>query len=135
MRTLFHQLGAAQVPSGQSDSSRAGTKDLFGKLFGDKGYLSAKLFTELYEKGITLVTKIKKNMKNVLMNMEDKVLLRSRAVIESVNDFLKNICQIEHSRHRSPVNFLVNLVAGLVAYSFSPHLPSLRILRPLPLAS
>ena len=102
------------------------TKDLFGKLFGDKGYLSSKLFEELFEKNITLVTKIKKNMKNVLMDLSDKVLLRKRAIIESVNDFLKNICQIEHSRHRSPVNFLVNLVSGLVAYSFLPKKPSLR---------
>lgn len=102
------------------------SKDLFGKLFGDKGYLSAKLFKQLFEKGITLVTKIKKNMKNVLMNLSDKVLLRKRAVIESVNDFLKNICQIEHSRHRSPINFMVNLISALIAYSFLPNKPSLR---------
>jgi hypothetical protein len=105
------------------------SKGLFGKLFGDKGYLSAKLFKQLFEKGITLVTKLKKNMKNVLMDMADKVLLRKRAVIESVNDFLKNICQIEHSRHRSQINFLVNLVSGLVAYSFLPNKPSLNIVR------
>jgi len=103
------------------------TKDLFGKLFGDKGYLSSKLFGELFDRGITLITKIKKNMKNVLMDYSDKLLLRKRAIIESVNDFLKNICQIEHSRHRSPINFLVNLIAGLVAYSFLPSKPSLRL--------
>jgi hypothetical protein len=103
------------------------TKDLYGKLFGDKGYLSAKLFEQLFGERITLITKVKKNMKNVLMDLSDKVLLRKRAVIESVNDFLKNICQIEHSRHRSPVNFLVNLVAGLVAYSFLPNKPSLHL--------
>jgi hypothetical protein len=65
-------------------------------------------------------------MKNVLMDAGDKLLLRKRAVIESVNDFLKNICQVEHSRHRSPVNFLVNLLAALAAYSFLPHKPSIR---------
>lgn len=97
------------------------TKSLFGKLFGDKGYLSSKLFEELYNKNITLITKIRKNMKNKLMDLFDKVLLRKRAVIESVNNFLKNICQIEHTRHRSPINFLVNLVAGLCAYSFLPN--------------
>ena len=106
------------------------TKDVFGKLFGDKGYLSSKLFVELFEKNITLITKIKKNMKNVLMDLSDKLLLRKRAIIESVNDFLKNICQIEHSRHRSPVNFLVNLVSGLVAYSFLPSKPSLHLNNP-----
>jgi hypothetical protein len=101
------------------------TKDIFGKLFADRGYLSQKLFEKLYKSNIILITKIKKNMKNRLMEMEDKILLRKRAVIESVNDFLKNICQIEHSRHRSPANFLVNLVSGLVAYSFIPKKPSL----------
>ena len=107
------------------------TKDLFGKLFADKGYLSSKLFMELFSRGITLVTKIKKNMKNVLMDLSDKLMLRKRAIIESVNDFLKNICQIEHSRHRTPINFLVNLISGLVAYSFLPSRPSLRLQAPL----
>ena len=105
------------------------TKDLFGKLFGDKGYLSQKLFENLFSRGIQLITKIKKNMKNKLMKVEDKLLLRKRAIIESVNDFLKNICQIEHSRHRSFTNFLVNVVAGIAAYSFLPKKPSLNIER------
>ena len=101
------------------------TREIFGKLFADKGYLSQKLFERLYENDITLITKIKKNMKNKLMDMSDKILLRKRAIIESINDFLKNICQIEHTRHRSVHNFVVNLVAGLVAYSFIPKKPSL----------
>lgn len=101
------------------------TKELYGKLFADRGYLSKKLFEHLFEKNITLITKIKKNMKNKLMDLTDKLLLRKRAVIESVNDFLKNICQIEHSRHRSPINFIVNLISGLVAYCFIPKKPSL----------
>ena len=103
------------------------SKDLFGKLFGDKGYLSAKTFQQLFDKGITLITKIRKNMKNVLMDLPDKLLLRKRAVIESVNDFLKNVCQIEHSRHRSKMNFIVNLISGLVTYSYFPKKPSLGI--------
>jgi hypothetical protein len=101
------------------------TKELFGKLFGDKGYISKKLFEELWEKGIHLITGIKKNMKNRVMDMCDKILLRKRSIIETVNDFLKNICQIEHTRHRSTINFLVNLLSGLVAYSFLPKKPSL----------
>lgn len=103
------------------------TKEIFGRVFADKGYISQKLFEKLYENDITLVTKVKKNMKNKLMDFTDKILLRKRAVIESVNDFLKNICQIEHSRHRSPINFIVNLLAGLVAYAFIPKKPSLHI--------
>ena len=102
------------------------TKDLFGKIFADKGYISKKLSEELLEKGIELITKQKKNAKNPgIMRLSDRLLLRKRTVIESVNDFLKNICQIEHSRHRSSCNFVVNLVAGLAAYSFLPKKPSI----------
>lgn len=91
------------------------SKKLFGYLFGDKGYIKQELFEELYERGVKLITKIKKNMKNALVPMFEKVMLRKRAIIESVNDFLKNICQIEHSRHRSPVNAFVNMVSALIA--------------------
>ena len=100
------------------------TKDIFGKLFADRGYISQKLFEKLLKKDITLITRAKKNMKNKLMDLYDRLLLRKRAVIESVNDFLKNICDIEHSRHRSVTNFLVNLLSALAAYSFLPKKPS-----------
>ncbi len=100
------------------------TKEIFGKLFADRGYISQKLFEKLLERDITLVTRAKKNMKNKLMNLYDRLMLRKRTVIESVNDFLKNICNIEHSRHRSITNFLVNLVSALAAYSFLPKKPS-----------
>ena len=72
-----------------------------------------------------LNTRTKKNMKNRLVKLMDKILLRKRAVIESVNDQLKNLCQIEHSRHRSVYNFLVNLLAGLVAYTYQEKKPAL----------
>lgn len=111
------------------------TNEIYGKLFADKGYLSQKLFEKLFLDNITLVTKIKKNMKNRLMDLSDKILLRKRAIIESVNDFLKNICQIEHSRHRSASNFLVNLISGLAAYSFLPKKPSLHLHKGFPLAA
>lgn len=103
---------------------------LFGKLFGDKGYLSAALFDQLFSQhSLQLITKLRKNMKNKLMLYTDRLLLRRRAIIETVNDQLKNISQIEHSRHRSPLNFLVNLIAGLIAYCWQPKKPSLGILR------
>ena len=103
------------------------TKSLYGKLFADKGYISQKLVEELLEQEIQLITKQRKNTKNAkLMQFCDRILLRKRAVIESVNDFLKNICQIEHSRHRSCCNFITNLVSGLVAYSFLPKKPSIQ---------
>jgi len=100
------------------------TKEIFGKLFADRGYISQKLFEKLLKKDITLVTRAKKNMKNKLMNLYDRLMLRKRVVIESVNDFLKNICDIEHSRHRSITNFLVNLISALATYSFLPKKPS-----------
>ena len=103
------------------------TKNVYGKLFADKGYLSQKLMQELFEKDIQLITKQRKNNKNnKLLQFYDRILLRKRAVIESVNDFLKNICQIEHSRHRSGCNFITNLVSGLVAYTFLPKKPSIQ---------
>jgi hypothetical protein len=101
------------------------TKEIFGKLFADRGYISQELFEKLLKKDITLVTRAKKNMKNKLMNLYDRLMLRKRTVIESVNDFLKNICEIEHSRHRSITNFLVNLLSALAAYSFLPKKPSI----------
>lgn len=103
------------------------TQDLFGKLFADKGYLSHKLFLALWERGLQLITGVRKNMPNRLVDLTDKLLLRQRSIIETIHDQLKNISQIEHSRHRSPTNFLVNLVAGLVAYSRQPKKPSLNL--------
>jgi len=102
-------------------------KRLFGKLFGDMAYLSQPMFEQLMEQGLQLITKVKSNMKNKLMLMTDKLLLRKRSIIETINDQLKNISQIEHSRHRSPVNFLVNLVSGLIAYTHQPKKPSLNL--------
>lgn len=101
-------------------------KEIWGKLFGDRGYISQTLFQTLFVDGIHLITKIRKNMKNSLMNINDKILLRKRALIETINDELKNICQIEHSRHRSVVNFVSNTIAGLIAYSFLPKKPAIK---------
>lgn len=100
---------------------------LFGKLFGDKGYISQSLFEKLLAKGVKLVTGMRANMKNRLMELEEKILLRKRSLIETVNDTLKNVCQIEHSRHRSPFSFLAHLIAGLIAYTRLPKKPSLKI--------
>jgi len=88
-------------------------KAVFGKLFADKGYISQKLQELLFVDGIHLITSIRNNMKNSLMTMADKILLRKRSVIETVNDELKNICQVEHSRHRSLANFITNLLVGI----------------------
>ena len=101
-------------------------KALKGKLYADKGYIDKKLTQLLFLDGLHLITSIRNNMKNVLMELKDKILLRKRSVIETVNDELKNICQIEHSRHRSFANFLTNLLSGLIAYSFFPKKPAIK---------
>lgn len=102
-------------------------KGLIGKLYGDRGYISKALFELLFDQGLELFTRLKSNMKNRFIPMFDKIMLRKRAIIESINDQLKNICQIEHTRHRSVVNFGVNLLAGLAAYCHKPKKPSLNL--------
>jgi len=102
-------------------------KRLRGKVFGDRGYISAPLTQLLFEQGLHLITRLRKNMKNQLMPLSDKLLLRKRAIIESIIDQLKNISQIEHSRHRSPTNFVVHLLAGLIAYSHQDKKPGLHL--------
>lgn len=99
---------------------------LFGKLFGDRGYISQALTEQLFTtQGLPLITNVRKNMRERLLTYTDKLLLRKRALIESINDQLKNVCQIEHARHRSPYNFVVHLLAGLAAYCHQPKKPSL----------
>jgi hypothetical protein len=101
-------------------------KRLFGKLFGDKGYISQSLAQSLLRMfNVKLITKLRSKMKNQLMLLSDRLLLRRRAIVESVIDQLKNISQIEHSRHRSIPNFCVNVLCGLIAYCRRPSKPSL----------
>jgi len=103
------------------------TEDIFGKLFGDKGYISSTLSELLFADGIQLITKVKKNMKKQNLSIMESILLRKRAIIESVNDELKNICHLQHTRHRSISGFLLNIMSVLAAYSFFPKKPSLNI--------
>lgn len=100
-------------------------KDIWGKMFADRGYISKKLCNTLISNGVHLITKLKKGMKNQMMDLWDKLMLRKRALIESVNNILKNNCQIEHHRHRSRWNFLSNLFGGLAAYCLEPNKPRL----------
>lgn len=100
---------------------------LWGKLFGDKGYLSQKLSELLGENNVQLITKVKKNMKNKFASFFDKLMLRKRAIIETIYDQLKNISQIEHTRHRSIWNFYTNVLAGLIAYTYQEKKPNLQL--------
>ena len=102
---------------------------IYGKLVGDKGYISKTLFQRLFVNGIQLITKLKNNMKGALMSVPDKLLLRKRAIIETINDELKNIVQVEHSRHRCFDNFIVNLLGAIAAYCLFPKKPCIRVQR------
>ena len=110
------------------------TKQVWGKLFGDKGYISQALTQLLGEANVQLITKVRKNMKNKFVNFFDRLMLRKRAIIESINDQLKNISQIEHTRHRSVWNFYTNVVAGLIAYTFQAKKPNLQLRQDLVIA-
>ena len=90
-----------------------------------EGYVSAPLTPLLFEQGLHLITRLRKNMKNRLMHLSDKLLVRKRAIIECILDQLKNISQIEHARHRSPVNLVVHLMAGLIADCHQEKKPGL----------
>jgi len=81
----------------------------------------------LAEQGIQLITTLKKNMKPVFRTDFEKAILRRRSLIETVFDELKNLYQIEHTRHRSTFNFVVNLMAGVIAYCLSDDKPSLSL--------
>lgn len=101
---------------------------LFGWLYGDKGYLSQALVKQLFQsQRLYLVTKVRRNMKNHLLPLSDRLMLRKRAILETITDQLKNISQIEHTRHRSFANFCVNLLAGLIAYCHQPKKPALHL--------
>ncbi len=124
------EILACQLTPGNVDDRKPlpnMAQTLFGKLFGDKGYISQPLFEQLFSQGLELITPLRKNMKNRLLTLTDKLLLRKRSIIETINDQLKNISQIEHTRHRSVANFLVNLFCGLIAYCHQSKKPSLRL--------
>jgi transposase len=133
LHLIVNELGellAVHLTPGNTDDRKpleGMSQNLFGKLFGDKGYLSQALFGSLFQRGLELITTLRKNMKGQLMRLSDRLLLRKRFLIETITDQLKNVSQIEHTRHRSPVNFAVNLLAGLIAYTHQPKKPSLRL--------
>jgi hypothetical protein len=105
-------------------------KFIQGKCFGDKGYIS-KHFEYFYQKGLQIITRIRKNMKNKLMDYYDKMMLQKRGIIESVNDILMTVFDIDHTRHRSPINAVTHIIGAVVAYSFYDAKPC--VFNPAPL--
>ena len=128
----FGELANAFITKGNvADNNGSIMQRLFRKLrglaFADKGFINAKAAEDLLAGGLRLITKVRKNMKNQFIEIGHKMLLMKRGVIESVNDILKTVCDIDHSRHRSPMNMLVNTYAALIAYSTLDRKPSIYI--------
>lgn len=124
------EIVAAQLTTGNVHDTKpvsALAAELNEKLYADKGYISKKLKSELYDKGVDLVTNVRKNMKAKALSLWDRAMLSRRFIIETINDQLKNISQIEHSRHRSSHGFMLNLMGGLVAYCLKDNKPTLNI--------
>ena len=120
-RNHGESLGQSLEPVGSEINNVSSTKY--------KGYISKNLFQRLFVDGIQLITKLKNNMKGALMSVSDKLLLRKRAIIETVNDELKNIAQVEHSRHRCFDNFIMNLLGAIAAYCMFPKKPCINVQR------
>jgi transposase len=124
------ELLAIKVTSGNVDDRKgllAIASDVFGKLYADKGYIGKEFAQKMKDKGIELVTRVRKNMKAVELSDFDRALLGKRSLVETVFDELKNLCQIEHTRHRSLMNFAVNLMAGIVAYCLQDVKPCIKL--------
>jgi hypothetical protein len=133
LHIIINQMGellAFKVtPGNVSDSKLVEpmSDGLFGKLFGDKGYLNQKLFKKMLKKGLEIVTQIRSNMKNKLMDYADRITLRKRSLVESVFHVFKDILNMDHTRHRSSKNFMTNLVSGLAAYCLSDRKPKMKM--------
>jgi Transposase DDE domain len=102
------------------------TKSLRGFVYVDKGYIKQNLFINLYERGLKMVHGIKKNMTNKLMDLKEKIMLRKRNIIETVFDYLKNKMNLEHTRHRSPINAFVNMLSTFISYCLKTNKPSIK---------
>ena len=100
------------------------TSRLSGLLVGDKGYISKKLFKQLMDKGLKLITDLKKGMKDGLRNMQESLALKKRSIVETVFSVLKGCLELVHSRHRSPINFLGHVFATLISYQMRKKKPT-----------
>ena len=122
------QVMALKITSGNTADSTVLediTRHLTGKIYADKGYIGCELFRQLWQRGLHLITGIRRNMRNHLMPLGDKIMLRKRFVIETVLDILKCEMGLEHSRHRSVMNAMVHILSCLVAYAFRPGKPAI----------
>lgn len=126
------QIVAVKITPGNEDDRKAfealvNTHGLKGKAYADKGYIGTSLFKRLWNNGMHLITGIRKNMKNYLMPWLDKILLRKRALVETIFGTLKEEFNIRPNKHRSPVNFFVSILVALIAYQIKPNKPKIKI--------
>lgn len=126
INNLGQIVSFALTPGNVADNNGLLLKELLGKLqghcVGDKGYLT-KLFSFFLENGLRLVTKPRKNMKHLPLDNKYNIMINKRAVVESVFDILGSVCDIEHSRHRSPLNAAVHIFSALIAYQHMEQKP------------
>lgn len=123
-------LLSVNITTGNTDdrkSVKGLCKNMFGKVYGDKGYISKKLFDEMLDIGIQIVTQLRDKMKPKILPLDDRLMLKKRSLIESVFHIMKDVLHIDHTRHRSSKNFLVNTLGALVAYCLYPNKPSIRL--------
>lgn len=123
------QIMAVKITTGNIDDRLAlaeMVKHLRGKCYADKGYLGKKIFAQLWEQGLQLITGIRRNMKNHLIPFIDKIMLRKRFIIETIFGLMKTDFNLEHSRHRSPINAFVSILACLVAYAYKTDKPKIK---------
>ncbi|OJJ18920.1 hypothetical protein BKI52_24640 [marine bacterium AO1-C] len=118
------RVTSGNVADNNAELLKSMLKGFEGTVYGDKGYIS-KLKKALQEQGCKLITKIRKNMKKPVLTQKERYYLKKRTLIETVFGQMVNQCQIEHTRHRSPINCMVNLWAGIIAYNFLDHLPKI----------
>ena len=124
------EIIAIKITKGNTDDRKAFEemvikKDLKGKCYADKGYISKDLFTRLYHKGLILITGIKSNMKNYLMPILDKIFLRKRFIIETIFGYIKEHFNLRPNKYRSPTNFFASLFSALIAFQIKPNKPSI----------
>lgn len=119
------KITRANVDDRRAFEDMATKLKLQGKCYGDKGYLSKELFSRLYRQGLILITGIKKNMKNYLIPILDKIMLRKRFIIETIFGYIKEQFNIKPNMHRSPINFFASLFAALIAYQIKPSKPTI----------
>lgn len=120
---VVFQFTPGDITDNNKDLLEGITAHLKGFLYGDKGYLTG-LKSKFKERGLNLITKVRKNMKKQYLTPEQKYYLKHRGIVESVFDLAKHLCQIEHSRHRKVENFITNALSALLAYTFLDKTPS-----------